>query len=126
MNLLDSSLLMSYAIEPFLPSILTHGADSAYPPSRAARFLPLNINYAWALPAADVRVREITAESAATLVQAAAAEGQEVQGAARYPNYAIAGTSLADIYGTNVQRLSAIRAAYDPHGVMALAGGWKF
>ncbi|KAH9946908.1 FAD dependent oxidoreductase [Amylocystis lapponica] len=126
MELLDSSLLVTYAVEPFLPSILTHGADSAYPPSRTARFLPLNINYAWSLPAADARVREIAVASAATLAQAAAAEGQAVQGAAWYPNYAVAGTPLADMYGANVQRLSAVRAAYDPQGVMALAGGWKF
>jgi hypothetical protein len=57
---------------------------------------------------------------------AALADGQNVSHAAKYPNYALFGTPLEDIYGGNVKRLRKIRAAIDPEDVMGLAGGWKF
>jgi hypothetical protein len=56
----------------------------------------------------------------------AIAEGEDIEDAALYPNYAIAGTSLEKIYGHNLARLKAIRERIDPEGVMKLAGGWKF
>jgi hypothetical protein len=57
---------------------------------------------------------------------AALADGQDVSRAALYPNYAISGTPLEDMYGGNVKRLRKIRAEIDPKDVMGLAGGWKF
>jgi hypothetical protein len=57
---------------------------------------------------------------------AALADGQDVSHAALYPNYALFGTPLEDMYGGNVERLRKIRAAIDPEDVMGLAGGWKF
>ena len=53
-------------------------------------------------------------------------DGQNVSHAALYVNYALYGTPLKDMYGGNVERLRAIRAAIDPDDVMGLAGGWKF
>ncbi len=56
----------------------------------------------------------------------ALADGQNVSRAVKYPNYALFGTPLEDIYGWNVKRLRKIKAAIDPGDVMGLAGGWKF
>jgi hypothetical protein len=53
-------------------------------------------------------------------------DGQNLSNAAGYPNYALYGTPLKDMYGGNVERLRAIRAAIDPDDVMGLTGGWKF
>jgi Berberine and berberine like len=61
-----------------------------------------------------------------TIRAAALADGQNVSRAAKYPNYALFGTPLEDIYGGNVKKLRRIRAAIDPEDVMGLAGGWKF
>ena len=57
---------------------------------------------------------------------AALADGQNVSHAAVYVNYALFGTPLKEMYGGNVERLRAIRAAIDPDEVMGLTGGWKF
>ena len=53
-------------------------------------------------------------------------DGQNLSNAAVYVNYALYGTPLKQMYGGNVERLRAIRAAIDPDDVMGLAGGWKF
>jgi len=61
-----------------------------------------------------------------TIRDVALADGQNVSYAAKYPNYALFGTRLEDMYGGNVERLHNVRAAMDPEDVMSLAGGWKF
>ncbi|KAH9990425.1 FAD dependent oxidoreductase [Russula vinacea] len=61
-----------------------------------------------------------------TIHALALAEGQNVSHAAVYPNNALFGTPLVDMYGGNVERLRKIRAAIDPEDVMSLTGGWKF
>lgn len=43
-----------------------------------------------------------------------------------YPNYAIDGTPIELMYGSNVPKLRAIAAKYDPRGVMKLTGGPHF
>jgi hypothetical protein len=53
-------------------------------------------------------------------------DGQSVSHAAIYPNYALFGTPLEDMYGGNVERLRRIRAMIDPGDVMGLTGGWRF
>ncbi len=58
-----------------------------------------------------------------TRTAAAVADGQNVSHAAIYPNHALFGTPLEDIYGGNVERLRKIRAMNDPEDVMGLAGG---
>jgi Berberine and berberine like len=68
-----------------------------------------------------------TLRSISSAIRAAAlADGQNVSHAAKYPNYALFGTPLEDMYGGNVERLRKIREAIDPEDVMGLAGGWKF
>ena len=46
--------------------------------------------------------------------------------APKYPNYAITGTPLEEMYGANVPKLRALKILVDPTNVMGLAGGWKF
>ncbi|KAG0707247.1 hypothetical protein DFH29DRAFT_980030 [Suillus ampliporus] len=118
---------ISYDVEPFLPSIFDHSTTpSAYPPSRDQGLLPLNIYFAWTDPASDGIVQQAARDSASYLRQLAIAEGQDVADAASYGNYAIFDTPLSSIYGENVPRLQAIKAAVDPTNVMGLAGGFKF
>ncbi|KAG0695257.1 hypothetical protein DFH29DRAFT_992002 [Suillus ampliporus] len=118
---------ISYDVEPFLPSIFNHSTTpSAYPPSRDQGLLPLNIYFAWTDPASDGIVQQAVRDSASYLRQLAIAEGQDVADAASYGNYAIFDTPLSSIYGENVPRLQAIKAAVDPTDVMGLAGGFRF
>ena len=65
-------------------------------------------------------------KSAATLIKAEIEDGQDLAKAATYPNYALFGTPLENMYGDNVERLREIRKMYDPQDVMGVAGGWKF
>ncbi|OJA21033.1 hypothetical protein AZE42_05542 [Rhizopogon vesiculosus] len=123
----SSAWFISYAVEPFLPSILDHSSiPSAYPPSRDRALLPLNIYFAWSEKNSDEIMQEAARESAAHLRQLAIAEGQDVADATLYGNYAIFDTPLRRIYGDNVPKLQAIKAAVDPTNVMELAGGFKF
>ena len=62
----------------------------------------------------------------AELTHAGIKDGQDLEHAARYTNYALFGTPLEQIYGKNVPRLREIKERYDPHRVMDLTGGFKF
>jgi hypothetical protein len=64
--------------------------------------------------------------SAASLVEAGIRDGQDLENAASYVNYALFGTPLKAMYGNHLERLHEIRRKYDPDDVMRLAGGWKF
>jgi hypothetical protein len=55
----------------------------------------------------------------------AVADGQPVENASHYVNYALYGTPVENIYGDNLGRLREIKAAVDPQDVMGLAGGFK-
>ena len=61
-----------------------------------------------------------------TIRDVALKDGQNLSHAAKYPNYALFGTPLEDMYGGNVEKLRKIKAAIDPDDVMGLTGGWKF
>ncbi|RPD60650.1 FAD-binding domain-containing protein [Lentinus tigrinus ALCF2SS1-7] len=122
-----SGSLISYDVEPFLPTLLSHASasSSAYPPSRAQGFLPLNIYYAYGLEAADDTMYEAARQSAARLTQVAVSEGQDIADAPLYGNYAIFDTPLDRVFGDNLDRLKSVKAQYDPSNIMGLAGGWK-
>jgi hypothetical protein len=64
--------------------------------------------------------------SAASLVEAGIRNGQDLENAAPYINYALFGTPLETMYGGHLGRLREIKKKYDPDDVMGLAGGWKF
>jgi hypothetical protein len=80
----------------------------------------------WSNSSLDDTVAFVLRNISDTVRDVALADGQNVSHAAKYPNYALFGTPLEDMYGGNVERLRKIRAAVDPEDVMGLAGGWKF
>lgn len=123
----DSGTFISYDVEPFLPSLFSHNpAPTAYPPIRSKPLLPLNLYFAWTNPLFDEAIQKAIRESAALIKAQAVAGGQDVADAAVYGNYAIFDTPVENIYGRHLPRLKRIREAYDPRGVMGLAGGFKF
>ena len=63
--------------------------------------------------------------SAASLVEVGIQNGQDLENAAPYINYALFGTPLKTLYGEHLGRLGEIKKKYDPDNVMGLAGGWK-
>lgn len=119
---------MSYAVELFLPSIYSHNPDkTAFPPSRHIFFQPFDLSYAWNSSEFDADFHAAARASSAHIRKAAIGEGQsQLIDAPIYPNYAISGTPLADMYGGNVPVLQALKGRIDPQNVMGLAGGWKF
>ena len=125
---LRSGTFISYDVEPFLSSLFSHAAQnsSAYPAERSKGLLPLNIYYAYGAEAADEVFYDVARQSAARLEEVAQSEGQNIADAPLYGNYAMFDTPLERIYGANVDGLKAVKARYDPEGVMALAGGFKF
>ncbi|KAJ8074401.1 hypothetical protein PM082_015301 [Marasmius tenuissimus] len=118
---------VSYAVEPFHPSLLSHTSlASAYPPTRGQILLPLEIYYAWMLSTSDSVMLDAVRRSTAQLENVAVSTGQaRVDTASKYPNYAIYDTPVSRIYGGNLGRLQAIKASVDPDNVMGLAGGFK-
>ncbi|KAK1236306.1 hypothetical protein PQX77_000468 [Marasmius sp. AFHP31] len=124
---LISGTFISYDVEPFHPSLLSHtSSPSAYPPTRDKVYLPLNIYYAWTLSLSDSAMHDAIRESTARLENFAVSEGQfGVDTASRYANYAIYDTPVSRIYGGNLGRLQATKARVDPDNVMGLAGGFK-
>ncbi|KAJ7627287.1 FAD dependent oxidoreductase [Roridomyces roridus] len=127
---LAGATFISYDIEPFLPTLYTHGAPgvtTAYPPSRTTPgAIPLNLYFAWALPTSDSIIHDALVASAQQLTSVAQGEGQDLSELGLYTNYALYDTPLERIYGANLPRLRQIKASVDPEGVMGLAGGWKF
>ena len=126
LNQHDPSVLVVYSVEPYNPDFLTFGSPSAYPPDRNIPVFPSSIYYGWTDISADQYMGDAIHMSAATLEGVGILDGQSLEKAAAYVNYAISGTPIKKIYGGNVPRLQQIREKYDPEDVMGLAGGWKF
>lgn len=121
----DSLLINGYVFEPFLPEAFTRNRfASAYPPYRSENVHPMAISYSWA----DEKYDDVfMATSRATSEHlSAVAKGEGILAtSAKYPNYAIAGTPLQELYGHHVGRLRAIKGNVDPKNIMGLAGGWR-
>ncbi|KAF8477760.1 hypothetical protein DFH94DRAFT_92255 [Russula ochroleuca] len=122
----DDSVLLFYALEPFEPDFLAHGEPSAYPPDRSLAVFPSAVSVGWTSASADVFMADAVRLSAASLVEAAIQDGQDLKNAAPYVNYALFGTPVERMYGKHLERLRGIRKKDDPEDVMGLAGGWKF
>lgn len=123
-----STVLLSYDVEIFLPSIYSHNSHkTAFPPVRSIPFQPFNIAYEWNSSEFDQDFRNTLIASQNRIVQGEIALGQKNAGNVPwYPNYASAGTPLQKMYGANVPALHALKNRVDPENVMGLAGGWKF
>ncbi|KAH9833192.1 FAD dependent oxidoreductase [Rhodofomes roseus] len=122
----SSTTLVSYDVEPFLPTILTHGGASAYPWTRAQRFLPFNMDFFWTDATYDDAFYAAIVASSQNLTDTAVADGQTlVMGAPLYPNYVLFGTGVASIYGESLAEMTVLKERYDPENVMGLTGGWK-
>ena len=122
----DKDVIVSSIIEPFDKGLFSHGSDSAYPPDRSQAVFPSALTAQWSDSSVDDSMASALRNFADAIRDAALADGQNVSRAAKYPNYALFGTPLEDMYGGNVERLRKIRAAIDPEDVMGLSGGWKF
>jgi Berberine and berberine like len=114
------------ALEPFDSGLFAHGSGSSYPPDRSQAIFQTDILVEWFHPSLDKIMAPTLRHISCAIRAAALADGQNVSQAAKYPNFALFGTPLEDMYGGNVERLRRIRAAIDPEDVMGLAGGWKF
>lgn len=111
--------------EPFVPSsIIRPLTDGVFP--HAVFASPLNAALWWTDPAEDASGLAAL-DSATTQMQSfLSSQGQPVSQMMLYPNYADADHSIAQLYGPNLAKAKALRAKYDPKGVMLRTGGWKF
>jgi len=112
--------------EPFESGLFSHGPPSAYPPDRSRLNFPSILTFTWLNSSLDDTMTRAIREAGDNLRAAALKDGQDIEHAAVYPNYALFDTPLEDMYGQNVPRLHALRQAIDPEDVMGLAGGFKF
>ena len=122
----DKNVTVTLAMETFDKGLFSHGSNSAYPPDRSQAILPTTLLIEWSNSSLDDTMAFALREMSDAIRDVAVADGQNVLHAAKYPNYALFGTPLEDMYGGNVGRLRKIRAAIDPEDVMGLTGGWKF
>ncbi|PBK85365.1 FAD-binding domain-containing protein [Armillaria gallica] len=116
---LDSTKIITYYLEPFLPTLFKHAAEgsSAYPGLRERLVLPTQISLGWVLESEDSVFYDAAREMTQKLGMA---------GAPRYPNYAIFGTPVVDMYGEEgLKRMVTTKERVDPDGVMQLTGGFK-
>jgi hypothetical protein len=123
---LDQNVTIAAGAEPFGRTVFTHGKPSAYPPDRSLLYFPSLLGFSWLNSSLDDTMTRAIRESADNLRAAALKDGQDVEHAAVYPNYALFDTALKDMYGKNVPRLHELRQAIDPNDVMGLAGGFRF
>ncbi|PBK85369.1 FAD-binding domain-containing protein [Armillaria gallica] len=114
-----NNAFVTYTLEPFLPTLFDHAGagSSAYPGSRERLVLPTEVNLGWVSEGEDgvfhYAVREMTQKLG-------------MVGASRYPNYAMYGTPVVDMYGEEgLKRMQDTRVRVDPDGVMQLTGGFK-
>jgi hypothetical protein len=118
--------LLTYAVEPFLPTLFVHtNTPSAYPFTRARSLSPFQPYLSWNDPTDDAIMLDALHQSMVYLRQLVAAEGQHVAHAPLYPNNAISTTTAEAIYGDSLPRLRRIKKRVDPTNVMGLAGGFK-
>jgi Berberine and berberine like len=123
---LDKNMSLSSTLEPFNNGFFSHGSGSAFPPDRSQAVFPSVVSTLWSNASLEDVMASALRNISDTIHAVALADGQNVSHAAIYPNNALFGTPLEDMYGRNVERLRQIRAAIDPEDVMGLTGGWKF
>jgi hypothetical protein len=124
----DKDTIIFFDLDVFESDIFTHGGPSAYPPDRSHTILPSNLLVEWNDESLDKDkyVYNSVRSLSGSIIEAGIEDGQDLKNAAHYPNYALYGTPLEEMYGQNVKRLRAIKRKYDPFRVMDLTGGFKF
>ncbi|KAG8710657.1 hypothetical protein FRC08_016875 [Ceratobasidium sp. 394] len=123
---LHGGIVVSYSVEPFLPTLITRRKGGAY---LHDDFLsPLNLDWSWIGESNDAFIINSAKESLRVILDQAIAEGQDVAGAKqiKYGNYAAADEDLSSLYGPNLARLRSIKKQYDPNNIMSLTGGYRF
>jgi hypothetical protein len=123
---LDKNVTLAPIIEHYDSGLFSHGSASAYPPDRSQALFPSVFSLQWINASLDDTMVSALRQMSDAVRTAAVADGQNVSHAVIYPNHALFGTPLKDIYGGNVERLRNIRKNIDTEDVMGLAGGWKF
>src|ERR1700677_3190767 len=108
---MDTGTSVSLVFEPFLINVFSHGPDSAYPPDRSHALFPTAVAISFSNASLDDIVVKAVHNLSDTVTAAAVADGQNLDHAAVYPNYALFDTPLEDIYGANIPRLLAIKKA---------------
>ena len=123
----DEETLILFNLDAFESDIFTHGGPSAYPPDRSHAVLPSSLFVAWNNKSLDKDkyVYDSLRNLSASIIEAGIKDGQDLMDAAHYPNNAIYGTPIEQIYGKNVERLRKIKKKYDPFRIMDLTGGFK-
>ena len=123
----DEETFILFNLDAFESDIFTHGGPSAYPPDRSHAVLPSSLFVAWNDKSLDKDkyVYDSLRNLSASIVEAGIEDGQDLMDAAHYPNNAIYGTPIEQIYGKNVKRLRKIKKKYDPFRIMDLTGGFK-
>ena len=120
------NVTLTVALEPFDSGLFTHGSGSAYPPDRSHAIFQTDVIVEWFYPSLDKIMAATLRHISGAIRDAALGDGQNVSQAAKYPNFALFGTPLENIYCGNLERLRKIRESVDPEDVMGLTGGWKF
>jgi hypothetical protein len=112
---------------PLESDVFTHGGPSAYPPDRSRTVLQSVLVVTWNNESLDKDkyVYNGLRSARTSIVEAGIKDGQDLKNAVNYPNCALYGTPLEEMYGKNVRRLREIREKYDPSHVMGLTGGFK-
>jgi hypothetical protein len=87
--------LISYSIEPFLPTMTKRSKGGAYPHDNF--LMPFQLYFAWQDKSADRWMINSLKQSVRVIYNQAIAEGQDIAGAKqiKYGNYAAANEALA-------------------------------
>ncbi|ROW05742.1 hypothetical protein VMCG_05184 [Cytospora schulzeri] len=121
-QLLHGGSLVTFDVDPFL-QYGQYATDSAYPHSDSP--LPISLFTTWNLASDDDYWYDATKTAIQNIKDVAVEEGLFKDSFTAYPNYAIAGTTAEELYGTaNAARLKTIKNSIDPTRVMELAGGF--
>ncbi|KAL5480274.1 hypothetical protein ACEPAI_1544 [Sanghuangporus weigelae] len=127
-------VIVAVSYEPFLKPF-SNSRGGAYPHPSSRQVTPMYISAMYQINLNSTKdeqsgFHEMVVSSVkelSNLIQAEAVSlGVSQWDDILYPNYALDGTPLKLMYGSNVQTLREIAAKYDPDGIMKLTGGPHF